>query len=362
MKIVPSLKGPTHLAAADWTALLESLLLKAVMPLLEKRGAADSTLHATLSQQKRGGNLFMASLRLSLPGKKIVVVQGQGGDPRQAATQAVERLFRETKRHFDRLSGQNQYKRKARRELLKQLKAKVDALPQAVIAEGNAGIEPLLERLGAVARRELAYLRAVGDLPMDYPTVQDVVDEAVAATRVSWVSGHDQDGVYRQLLKNLFKAIDREVAASRVYQESVPLDAPAPADAMQQAESMVEEEIYEYYQPDEELTLADVLPAEGLDPATSEPSQAEIDAASERAFAFEVFKDLPIGWRRSLLLAELDAKDTAAIAEILDTSEEAAQQWVMQANAFVHARLTDAGIIGMEMGQVSVSAVLRELR
>lgn len=133
----------------------------------------------------------MTSLRLSLPGKKIVVVQGQGSDPRQAATQAVDRLFRETKRHFDRLSGQNQYKRKARRELLRQLKNKIDALPQAVIAEGNAGIEPLLERLGAVARRELAYLRAVGDLPMDYPTVQDVVDEAVAATRVSWVSGRD---------------------------------------------------------------------------------------------------------------------------------------------------------------------------
>lgn len=39
MKIVPSLMGPIHLTAADWTALLESLLRKEVMPLLDKRGA-----------------------------------------------------------------------------------------------------------------------------------------------------------------------------------------------------------------------------------------------------------------------------------------------------------------------------------
>lgn len=47
---------------------------------------------------------------------------------------------------------------------------------------------PLLSKLEAVARRELAYLRAVGDLPRDYPTLRDVVDEAIVRAEVEWQS------------------------------------------------------------------------------------------------------------------------------------------------------------------------------
>jgi DNA-directed RNA polymerase specialized sigma24 family protein len=355
MKIRTYFEGASDDAAASWPALLEELAAKQLLPLLQKHGANDTVLHATLSKRKRGSKSFIVKLHMHLPGKKIVTVNGEGKDARIASETAMTRLFRESKKHVDLLRHQDQYKRRARRERLHALKAEVAALPAATAEAAQAGIEPLLARLEAVARRELAYLRAVGDLPADYPTVADVVDEAAGATKAAWQPGRPQDAVYRQLLKNLFKAIDREVAASRQFGESVSLEARVPADAEDQAEAMVQEEIYEYYQPDESLHLADVLPAEGEAGAEAEtgaaaaavetePGEAELEAASEAAYAADVLKALPVAWRRALLLAELDALTAAAIAEVLDASEAAVTTWIEQASAFVGARLADAGI------------------
>ena len=90
---------------------------------------------------------------------------------------------------------------------------------------------PLLSKLEAVARRELAYLRAVGDLPCDYPTLRDVVDEAIVRAKVEWQSVPGEKEAYTGLLKHLFAVLDNEVASSRQFGESVSLDAPVEPDA-----------------------------------------------------------------------------------------------------------------------------------
>ena len=53
------------------------------------------------------------------------------------------------------------------------------------------------------------------------------------------------------LLKHLFAVLDHEVANSRQFGEFVSLDAPVEADAQDVAEAMVEEEVFEFYQPDD---------------------------------------------------------------------------------------------------------------
>ncbi len=52
---------------------------------------------------------------------------------------------------------------------------RIAAKPASAAHEAKETRMPLLSKLEAVARRELAYLRAVGDLPRDYPTLRDVV-------------------------------------------------------------------------------------------------------------------------------------------------------------------------------------------
>jgi len=350
MKIQTYFEGVGDEIRHRWPALLEALAAKQILPLLQKHGANDTVLHATLEKRKRGEKSFTVNLHMHLTGKKIVTAHAEGKDVDMASQNAMKILFRESKKHFDRLRHQHEYKRHSRRERLRALKAQLDALPSATIEAAQKGTEPLKARLETVARRELAYLRAVGDLPADYPTLAGVVDQAIAETKVAWQLGKTQDAVYRQLIKNLFKVIDREVAASRQFGESVSLDVPVPADAEDQAEAMVEEEIYEYYQPDDSLRLADILPA-GDETAASLESETATDAEkvaqeaiSEAACLTDMLKVLPVSWRRALLLAELDGITPSVIAEVLDAAEDSVQLWIEQATAFVIARLADAGI------------------
>lgn len=339
MKIRTHFEG-VHDESAHWEAMLEPLLGKHLLPLLAKHGVADGVLHATLGKRKRGAPVFTVKLHMHLPGKKIVAVNAEAKDAQAATALAVERLERETLKHFEHLRHQDQYKRRARRARLEALRQQIAALPEEVSAEAQRGIEALIGRLENVAQRELAYLRAVGDLPSDYPTVRDVVDEAVASTKAAWQPGKDPQAVYRQLLKNLFKVIDREVEASRQFGEAVSLEAHVPKDAEDQAEAMVQEEFYEFHQPDEVLSVADVIPAE----AGEEAPLPEAAAEAEQAWVVDVIKDLPIAWRRALLLTELERLAPAEIAEVLEATENAVAAWLDQAIAFVHARVADAGL------------------
>ncbi|MEO1767727.1 hypothetical protein [Thiobacter aerophilum] len=338
---------------AHWQAMLAPLLDKHLEPLLASHGMHEAILHATLSRLKRRDHHYTVRFHMHLPGRKIVAANGEGEDAHSATAAAVERLLRETKRHFAHLHHQDEYKRRARRERLHALKEQIAALAPEALSQAETGIAVLLPRLEEIARRELAYLRAVGDLPADYPTLRDVVDETIASVKAAWQPGKDQQAVFRQLLKQLFKIIDREVAASRQFGETVSLDALVTPDAKDQAEAMVQEEFYEYYQPDDTVNVADVIAAEEAEAALPDAS-----AEREQAWIVDVIKDLPIAWRRALLLGELECLPTSDIGEILDISEESVARQLDQAINFVQARLADAGMVEV---QASAREAIRRL-
>ena len=78
---------------------------------------------------------------------------------------------------------------------MRELKVRIAAKPASAAHEAKVTRMPLLSKLEAVARRELAYLRAVGDLPRDYPTLRDVVDEAIVQAEVEWQSVPEEKAV-----------------------------------------------------------------------------------------------------------------------------------------------------------------------
>jgi ribosome-associated translation inhibitor RaiA len=343
MKVRYAYQDVEPAVAEQWPQLFEKSLEREVAPLLEKNKADETVIYVTLSKSKRDGK-FHASVHAYLPGKKIVAVKSAQAVLDSLAGKIAKTLFREVKKHFDRLRGQSIYKRKARRHQLRQLKAAIASRPQDTVSEAEEVITRFLDQLKAVARRELAYLRASGDLPADYPTVEDVVDEAVAATLAEREKGMSPEYTYRLLLKNLFKAIDRELAVARQYGTAIPIDMPMPPDAKDQSEQMVEEEFYEYYQPDDSVSLADVLPAEAAETPEEELSEAELETASEGAYKLDVMKDLPIQWRRAYQLVHTDSMSKGDVAVILNTTETHVEYLVGQADSFVRARLEDAGL------------------
>ncbi|HEC5172303.1 TPA: hypothetical protein R3U98_004415, partial [Escherichia coli] len=118
-------------------------------------------------------------------------------------------------------------------------------------------------------------------------------------------------------------------------------------DAQDVAEAMVEEEIFEFYQHDDTLKLADIFAgSQHPDVATIAEQEELIDRTSEFAFAFDLLKDMPRLWRRIFLLIRVDGLNASCVSEILliPSKEDAVRRWLMQAEAFIAAHLEEAGV------------------
>jgi len=329
------IQPPAHSTLQTW---MEEWAQEHLVPRLSRNGASETVLYATLLHRPKGAKKYVAKLHMHLPGKRIVAANGENADLRLAVESALARLERETDRALARLRKQDEYRRRARRKRLRELKVQLAAVPEVTVAAASASIEPLIPRLEQIARHELAYLRAAGDLPSDYPSLRDVVDEALISVKGTWKADQDQDAVFRELLRALFKVLDREVAASRQFGEMVSLEAAPEPDAEDQAEAMVGEEFYEFYQPDEALRLADVITDE------SAPLPESDAAEAEQKYMVDVIKDLPITWRRAFLLRELEGMSQEHIAWVLDISESQVAAWIGQADAFVSEKFRQAGL------------------
>ncbi|NPY83309.1 hypothetical protein DZ965_034085 [Pseudomonas aeruginosa] len=164
---------------------------------------------------------------------------------------------------------------------------------------------------------------------------------------MEWQSVPGEKEAYTGLLKHLFAVLDNEVASSRQFGEFVSLDAPVEPDAQDVAEAMVEEEVFEFYQPDDTLRLADIIAdSQHPDAATIAEQEELVDRSSEFAFAFDLLKDMPRLWRRIFLLIRVDGLDASSVSEILliPSKEDTVQRWLMQAEAFIAAHLEEAGV------------------
>jgi ribosome-associated translation inhibitor RaiA/DNA-directed RNA polymerase specialized sigma24 family protein len=315
---------------------LESWTQKQLAPLLTPF-KGELRLQATVKRHAKGEAKYSVNLRLHLPRKNILVAHGEAADIHAALTEAENSLLTEVKKAKARLSGQAEYRRKARRLRLRELKAAQADLPAGVAEQARGGIEPLLPQLERVVRRELAYLRANGDLPAEYPSVQDVVDGAVIAVMAHGRPGESTDALMRKLLREAFKVLDAETESRRRYGDMLSLESSPEPDAADQAEAMVEEEIYEFYQPDERLQLSDVVP----DEAASAPWTD--DQAGERDYALGTLTGLPILWRRVWMLAELERLAMADIADILELEAARAERLLDQVRDFLREHLRQAG-------------------
>jgi ribosome-associated translation inhibitor RaiA/DNA-directed RNA polymerase specialized sigma24 family protein len=315
---------------------LESWTQKQLAPLLSSF-TGEIRLQASVKRHGKGEARYSVGLRLHLPRKNILVAHGESADIHAALKEAENNLLAEVKKAKARLSGQAEYRRKARRLRLRELKAAQASVPTEVAEQTRGGIEPLLPQLERVVRRELAYLRANGDLPAEYPSVQDVVDGAVLAVMAHARPGEASDALMRKLLREAFKVLNTETEARRRYGDMLSLESSPEPDAADQAEAMVEEEIYEFYQPDESLQLSDIVPAEGGSAPWTD------DQTNERDHALGTLVGLPILWRRVWMLAELERLAMADIADILELELARAERLLDQARDFLREHLRQAG-------------------
>jgi DNA-directed RNA polymerase specialized sigma24 family protein len=101
---------------------------------------------------------------------------------------------------------------------------------------------------------------------------------------------------------------------------------------------MVGEEFYEFWQPDELLRIEDVIG----DEASEFPTTGTRDD-QKAGYTLCLLKDLPIAWRRALMLHELDDISKEETANILGIDLPTLTTRISRADHYIRARLTEAG-------------------
>jgi ribosome-associated translation inhibitor RaiA len=249
MKFSVTFKNAEFIGRGKFEAVLEDWMVRHVKPREKYRGFTDHALSATISKQDNEEGSFSIKLYMHVPPNTILVARGEANHFQPAIEKALEALLRHFKNHIDRMRYQDANKRQSRRSRLESLKdRKKNILAPELLTEASTIIESLLPKLENAIRRELTFLRSHGDLPHSYPTTQDILDEVIPGALPDWKPGIDNNAAYLRLLREMHEVLNREVGASHAYGDIVSLETLAPNDAMDQAESMVGEEFYEFYQ------------------------------------------------------------------------------------------------------------------
>ena len=319
-------------------ALIKERIKRHMEPYLNNAGGSNSEVAVVVTKQADGAGEWEIRLRTYLPPKAILVAQSQADKLEHAIEAALANLLEKVESHIVRVRRQESSKRRSRRSRLKKLKKQQDALSAGSVTDARSMIDKLLPKLKRAVKRELTFLRSQGNLPPNYPTIQDVVNEVVAAVIADWEPGMDSQEAYLRLLKKMHEILDKEVQASRTFGEMVPLEDPAPLDPADQAENMVGEEFYEFWQPDELLRIEDVIAGEASEiPATVTRDDQKV------GYTLRLLKDLPIAWRRALMLHELEDIAEEELTRILGVDLPTVSSRITQADHYVRARLMEAG-------------------
>ncbi|GIX22564.1 MAG: hypothetical protein KatS3mg121_1347 [Gammaproteobacteria bacterium] len=337
MRVEVQCKGLSAAVQDDLERRIAAWEERHLAPLLAGVASADERLRVIAGKGVEGSG-YLVRAYLHLPKRRIEVAHAQGYDLAAVLGEALDRLHRQTKRAIEQLRGQYWRERKARRAEMETLRRQAAETAAEWAAVGiNARLERLLPQVERVARSELAYLRASGELNDPSLTVADVVDEAVVQVKARRPVGDvDDERLRRDLLQAVYDVLDRRATAERFPVELSSLEETPPPDAEAQAEQMVEEEFYEFHQPDEVLRLEDVIPDEtALDPALA------VD--TPRFGGLRLLEQLPARWRRALWLHELESLPIDTVAAVLRSDVATVETWLAQGNAFLRARLEQAG-------------------
>jgi len=338
MKISSTFRNITKASQASARESLQGLVKRHLQPALEEFNPGQLRLHATLERRKQD---YRVTLRLHLPPRKLLVAQTADELLTSALRRAVDELARQAEKHQAHVSGQAQWRRKGRRQRLKALKARLGVPTGSQPAlPSETSLASLLPRLEPYIRQELTYLRATGDLPEDYPTLGDLRDEMFIRIEACWDEiDHDERTIHQTALKTIHAILEEEVARAREGEAALSMESRVPEDAEQQAEEMVGEEINEFYQPDQELLVEDLIPDSDIETPEQAAEAQAVDVC------YELLGQLPTGWRRALTLVYRERIPQEEVASgILDMEQAELQRTLQLAEAFIHAHLGERGL------------------
>ena len=310
-----------------------------------------------VASQTRGKKRIQVSLRLQLP-SGVIAAREEGFEIEPVLRKAFADLRHQVDRHVARLKHEPEYKRPARR---RRIGAPLPHARNAAEAERRqlffGLIEDHLDTVYDTVRRELTYLECSGSVPAGYLSIRDLVDATLLKGLDRFERRPTDISVGDWLAQLAFETIEAEARAARraVPEDAASIDAKPETPAEEPTES--DEEMFEFYQPDEVLMLEDLIADDGGTDPETEVDRHDIAMALHRAIA-----DLAPVERRVLYRMYLEDAAIAETADLFGLTETEVAEIAENAGATLRARLAEAGSVRDPSGRAPIEREIAHTR
>lgn len=202
-----------------------------------------------------------------------------------------------------------------------------------------ARIEPHLPQLYNFIRRELAYHEALGDVPRGQVSVADVAADVVLRAYEARDQGLTDRDWRNRLLHLAIEQLARAVKEARPRRRIVATEARVPETPPEQWVSTLGEEVLDFYQPEQDVRVEDVIPAADVPTPEEILEQRELQQLVRRALA-----TMPRAWRRAFVLREVEQLEPAEIAHMTGRAVGEVESDLAHARQYLRERLVEAGL------------------
>jgi RNA polymerase sigma factor (sigma-70 family) len=202
-----------------------------------------------------------------------------------------------------------------------------------------ANLSRYMNGLYQYAQHLLRYYQALGDLPPGQIDVDDIVDTAVlGAYRELGKAGTDRD-LRQQLMKIARSYVQHEVRRMIARKElTISKEEDVPQTPPEEEVSLLGEEIFEFFEPDEDLKVEDVVPDVDVPTPDEAAETTEWQQCVNSALA-----GMPVEWRQALILRFGQGLKGEALAHAVGKPLSETSLVLDRARAYLRQRLVEAG-------------------
>jgi RNA polymerase sigma factor (sigma-70 family) len=301
-----------------------------------RRLSAGALFLRVLVERNPAHKLYNVSATFELPGKSLAA-KDEKHDPASATKETFREMERQLEDYKATLRKEHLWKRLAKREELRQQKVNAAAAHDHETFFSLIG--PHLNALHDFVGHVLDFAEARGDLPRGQLTIDDVVDEALIRAYREFSESPARADIGSWLIHVAGAQIQTEVKRRKWERgHTVRIEEDIPETPPMEEVSSLGDEILDFYQPDEDLKLEDIVP----DIETPSPEQ-EAEQQEMRQTVRTALKGMPGEWRRALMLRYVDGLEGAELSKSVGKPSKEVDRLLDYARGYFRERLIDAG-------------------
>jgi RNA polymerase sigma factor (sigma-70 family) len=202
-----------------------------------------------------------------------------------------------------------------------------------------AQVSRYMRGLYRYAQHLLNYYRALGDLPPNHLDVEDIVDTAVLGAYRQLGKGSANRDLRKRLMEIARTYVKNEVARITAHSELTVSkeedvrEIPPEEEVYQEGEQM-----YDFFDPDEDLKVEDVVPDLYVPTPEEAVERAELQQCVKVALA-----GMPEEWRRALVLRFTRGLKGPALAHAIGKPAPETSRLIEHARAYLRQKLKESG-------------------